>query len=150
MTGQSSTYTCSSTGNKIKITKIASAIINSNIGFSFSVNSIRNPGKFTGLAAISLRTMRSDSSTMDTATYTISDGVLISSTINSFVVIPASLVVLTSPSKYVMSLTPIGDITAGTQIQITLPLDGPTLVSNYASIVPCANNLTTPGVNLTC
>ena len=87
---------------------------------------------------------------MDTATYTISDGVLISSTINSFVVIPASLVVLTSPSKYVMSLTPIGDITAGTQIQITLPLDGPTLVSNYASIVPCANNLTTPGVNLTC
>lgn len=93
VTGQSLTYTCSSTVNKIKITKIASASINSNTAFSFSVNSIRNPGKLIALTAINLRTMRSDSSTMDTATFTIPDGVFLSSTISSFIVTPASLVV---------------------------------------------------------
>jgi hypothetical protein len=93
VTGQSLTYTCSSTGNKITITKIASASLNSNTAFSFSVNSIRNPGKLIALTAISLRTMRSDSSTMDTATFTIADGVFLSSTISSFIVTPASLVV---------------------------------------------------------
>lgn len=71
MTGQSSTYTCTANGTTgvIKITSFVSTTIASNTKFTFTVDSIRNPGTATGIGAIILKTLKSDGTTQDTGSY---------------------------------------------------------------------------------
>ena len=66
LTGQSSNYSCNSNGTTgvITIMNFAATTIASNILFQFNVDSIRNPGHTTGLGTITVKTLKSDGTTV--------------------------------------------------------------------------------------
>lgn len=103
-----------------------------------------------GLASILIKTTKQDGTTLDQGTYQFADNTFTYGTISAFVVTPADYSVLTTPTSYTFSITPAGDIPAGSKVELTLPVEGPTIPDVAALQSNCGSNLTTPSASITC
>ena len=82
--------------------------------FSFTVNSIRNPGSLTTLSSpIKIFTSKSDDTLVDNGSYTMPTGYFTYGRIVSFTVIPLTGGINTSPVSYTFTIQPIGNINQG-------------------------------------
>jgi hypothetical protein len=83
VTQQSTNYFCSiSTESRtITITNLPATQIPSNQNWSFTVSGIRNPGKFSGIGDLTLKTLKSDANVLDVGIYKWPLGVFGASTV---------------------------------------------------------------------
>ena len=88
---------------------------------NFSFDSIINPGTYDATGAITVNTLDSTSTKVDTGTYTMAAGYFTAGNITTFSIAPENSAVGTYPVKYKFNVIPNGEVARYGYLEIDLP-----------------------------
>jgi hypothetical protein len=93
------------------------------VQFSFTVDSVRNPGIIGAIVnPVNIFTSKADDTIIDSGSYIMLTNYFTVGNIPSFDVIPLQGGISSSPVDYTFTIIPKGDILASSSIKIILPL----------------------------